>query len=62
MERRRAFLHPLFASMRLGRSRDLHPQLVLRVVLLLKVWLLLRLNLMLGDVRRRRHNTGNRAG
>jgi hypothetical protein len=28
------------------------------VVLLLKVWLL-RLHLMLGDVQRRRHNTGN---
>jgi hypothetical protein len=61
LERRRAFLHPLFASMRLDGSRDLDPQRVLRVVLLLKVWLLLRLNLMLGDVRRRRDNTGNRA-
>jgi hypothetical protein len=61
MERRRALLHPLFASMRLDCSRDLGPQRALRVVLLLKVWLLLRLNLMLGDVRHRRHNTGNGA-
>jgi hypothetical protein len=31
------------------------------LVLLLEVWLLVRLNLMLGDVPRRRQNAGNRA-
>jgi hypothetical protein len=61
MERGRTLLHSLFASMRLDRSRDLDPQRVLRMLLLLKVWLLLRLNRMLGEVRLRRHSTGDRA-
>jgi hypothetical protein len=52
-------LDPFFASMRLVRCRDVDPKRVLRVVRLLQVWLLFRLNLMLGGVRRRRHNTGN---
>ncbi len=45
-------LHPQFVPMRLHLSPHLDPLLLLRVVLLL--------NLMFSDVRRRRHTTGNR--